>query len=94
MDGATSTAHTANESPFPRGDEAASGSNPKPETCSLMPRPEGPLLEIFGGDLVHPVLEFIHDLFLWGILHRLFEDDAGLLYHFVGGEDLRSRADS
>src|SRR5215216_1168843 len=52
-----------------------------------------PLLEIFGGDLVHPVLELIHDLVLGGVFYRLLEDDAGLLYYLVGGEDLRSRAD-
>jgi uncharacterized membrane protein len=41
------------------------------------------LFEIVRGDAVHPILELVHDLFFGGFLHRLFEDDAGLLYHFV-----------
>src|SRR5215208_6800127 len=64
-----------------------------PETCYLKPRPEGPLLEILRGDLVHPVLELVHDLVFGGVFYRLLEDDAGLLYHLVGGEDLGARAD-
>src|ERR671913_2109331 len=54
---------------------------------------EAPLLEILGGDLVHPVLELIHDLVFGGVFYRLLEDDAGLLYYLVGGEDLGPRAD-
>src|ERR687890_673568 len=45
-----------------------------------------PLLEILGGDLVHPVLELIHDLILGGVFYRL-------LNYLVGGEDLGPRAD-
>src|SRR5918993_2497441 len=54
---------------------------------------ETPLLEIFGGDLVHPVLELVHDLLFGGVFYRLLEDDAGLLYDLVRGEDLGPRAD-
>src|ERR687894_2011036 len=51
------------------------------------------LLEVLGLDLVHPVFELVHDLFLGGLLHRLLEDDGGLLDHLIGGEDLRAGAD-
>src|SRR5215216_1270339 len=60
---------------------------------SLKPRHEGLLLEILRGDLVHPVLELVHDLVLGGVFYRLLEDDAGLLNYLVGGEDLGPRAD-
>src|SRR5918997_206635 len=52
-----------------------------------------PLLEILGRDPVHPILELVHDLLFRSVLHRLLEDDAGLLYNLIGGEDLGSRAD-
>src|SRR5919108_637135 len=51
------------------------------------------LLKILRGNLVHPVLELVHHLVLGRLLHRLLEDDGGLLDHLVGSEDLRPRAD-
>src|SRR5215204_2785180 len=65
----------------------------EPRRHPLMPRPEGPLFEILRGDPVHPVLELVNDLVFRGLFHRFFEDYAGLLYDFVGGEDLCPRAD-
>jgi hypothetical protein len=45
------------------------------------------LLEVLRGDPIHPVLELVNNLFLGGVLHRLLEDDGGLLYHLVGSVD-------
>src|ERR671916_468905 len=54
---------------------------------------KGRLLEILRRDAIHPVLELVHNLVLWGFLHGLLELDAGLLDDIVRGEDLGSRAD-